>query len=115
MTSTDTIEAACFELARTTKWARRPIDAQEITSLAERYSVIAKRELSPGFIEEPVVARAIRYIAQAHGMPMDDDTSWFVRTLRALLEVACPNSGLDEQGQEFLQDMLAGIEEAREI
>lgn len=108
------IEAACLELARTTKWSRKPIDAQEIISLAGNYAAIAKSELAPGLIEEPVVARAIRYIAQAHGMPMDDDTRWFSQTLRALLEVACPNSGLDEQGREFLPDMLAGIEQARE-
>jgi hypothetical protein len=34
--------------------------------------------------------------------------------LRALIEVARPNSGLDERGKEFLNDMLDGIQEQLE-
>ena len=43
-------------------------------------------------------------------MPMSDDTAWFSNMLTVLLEVARPNSGLDERGHAFLKDMREGIE-----
>ena len=45
---------------------------------------------------------------------MGNDTEWFGEMLRALIEVARPNSGLDDQGKEFLNDMLDGIQEQLE-
>ena len=111
MTNADGLATACFELARISKWTRSPIDANEIVALGERFVVIAKARVSePLSIDLPVLERAVRYIAQAHGMPSGDNTSWFEYTLTAVLEVARPNSGLDSEGQAFLHDMLDGIQ-----
>jgi hypothetical protein len=109
------LKAACFDLARTAKWAQRPIDSEEITELAGKFeSVAISRVYEPLNIDVTLVARAVRYITQAHGMPTGDDTGWFDEMLRALIEVARPNSGLDERGKEFLNDMLDGIQEQLE-
>jgi hypothetical protein len=106
----DDLADACFELARTAKWIQKPIDAAEITALAKRFKEVATLHVSDGFIDEAVITRAVRYITQAHGMPIGDDTDWFEHMLQALLEVARPNSGLDQSGREFLADMIDGIQ-----
>jgi hypothetical protein len=103
---------ACFELARTAKWTQRPIDSAEITALAERFRTIAASRVCPELnIDVPLLTRAVRYIGQAHGMPMGDDTAWFSHMLHALIEVARPNSCLEESGKDFLEDMIEGITE----
>jgi hypothetical protein len=109
------LEEACFELARTAKWAQRPIDLEEIRNLAARFLEIARSHVFISDtlrIDTPLIARATRYITQAHGMPMGDDSTWFSTMLRALLEVARPNTGLDKEGKAFLKDMQEGIEES---
>jgi hypothetical protein len=35
------LKAACFDLARTAKWAQRPIDSEEITELAGKFESVA--------------------------------------------------------------------------
>jgi hypothetical protein len=113
MSTEEDLAKACFELARTAKWTQRPIDASEIISLAARFETIAKERKSEELaIDEPILTRAVRYIAQAHGMPFGDDTRWFENMLTALLEVARPNSGLDLNGRAFLRDMMDGIEDS---
>jgi hypothetical protein len=110
MTNTDGVAAACLELARVAKWSRKPIDTSEITVLAERLTEIAKEKVCDGLsIDLPLIERAVTYITQAHGMPMGDDTEWFEHMLRALLEVARPNSGLEVSGKAFLLDLEEGI------
>jgi hypothetical protein len=107
------LERACFEIARTTKWVRQPIDSDEIVSLAAQFSEIAKDRIFYGEglqIDAPLVTRAVQYLGQAHASPpMGDDTQWFRNMLDVLLEIERPNSGLDRDGQAFLNDMLAGI------
>ncbi|MDB5601184.1 MAG: hypothetical protein JWN71_3228 [Xanthobacteraceae bacterium] len=104
------LEEACFELARTTKWVQKPIDAAEIQAQASRFAEIAKVWISePLDIDLPLITRAIRYLSQAHGMPRGDNIYWFEDILGTLIEIARPNTGLDERGREFLQDMADGI------
>jgi hypothetical protein len=111
MTNADGVAAACLELAQVAKWTQKPIDAREITELADRLTVIAKGYVSDGVlqIDLPLIERAVRYITAAHGMPMGDDTNWFEYMMRALIEVARPNTGLDKIGKGFLLDMEQGI------
>lgn len=107
------LEEACFELARGAKWVQKPIDSEEIRALAARFVEVARSHIFIGDnlrIDTALITRAVRYLTQAHGMPMGDDTRWFENMLTAVLEVARPNSGLDERGQAFLKDMLEGIE-----
>lgn len=111
MPQDDDLAVACFELARATKWARKPIDAAEITTLARGYAKIARTHLSEeSDIDVPLLANAVRYIGQAHGMPSGDDTRWFEYMLVALVEVARPNSGLDAGARAFLFDLMDGIQ-----
>jgi len=113
---TSELDAACLEVAKATKWTRKLIDAEEITSLAERYAKIARAHLSePLDINPNVMARAIRYLGHVHAIPpMEDDLLWFDHMLQALLEVARPNTGLDARSKPFLKDMLRGIAIASE-
>lgn len=105
------LQAACFELARTTKWARKPIDSDEIRALSDRLAEVAKSFVSePLNIDIPLITRAVQYLTQVHGMPpMEEDTQWFTNMLLVVLEIARPNSSVDERGREFLRDMLDGI------
>ncbi len=95
------LKAACFELARSAKWARAPIDSEEIQSLSEEFFTIATSCLSePLCIDIPLLTRAVHYLNQAHGTS-GGDPAWFHNMLSVVVEVARPNSGLDERGQAF--------------
>jgi hypothetical protein len=108
------LDQACFDVARTIKWARKPIDADEITSLAAELSKIARNcvFISETLVrDEELVTRAVRYLGQAHAIPpMADDTQWFANMLDAVIELARPNTGLDEQARAFLDDIRQGID-----
>jgi hypothetical protein len=108
------LEWACFELARTTMWGPKPLDSEETSNLAAHFLEIAKSRIFISDnvrIDTPLITRAIHYLRQAHGMPMDkNDAGWFSSMLTALLEVARPNTVLDDRGQEFLKDMREGID-----
>src|ERR1700681_4592242 len=103
------IDLACFEVARQTL----PIDSEGIQMLAHRYAQIARGHLSDELdIDEPLLARAIHYIAHVHAIPpMGDNVQWFGDMLLALVEVARPNVGLDDRSKEFLRDILDGIQQ----
>jgi hypothetical protein len=60
-------------------------------------------------IDMPLLERAVRYINAVHGMPMGDDPTWFEYMMRALIEVARPNTGLDRENKAFLLDLEQGI------
>jgi hypothetical protein len=107
----DELKSACFDLARLTKWARKPVDAADIAVLADRFYEIAKGQMSPELeIDMPLIRRAVRYLGQVHAMPpMDDNTGWFYDMLHVVLEFARPNTGVDAANKEFLRDMLQGI------
>jgi hypothetical protein len=106
---TDDLAAACLDLARAVKWIRQPIDASEITVLADRLEAIALSRVREELrIDPPLLARAVRYISHAHGMPWGEDTLWFEYILDTLIEVARPNT--ESSGQPFLHDMLNGIQ-----
>ena len=111
---------ACFELARVLKWSKdNPAVEAVIGRLAENLNTIAMKRVHDADtlgIDVSVVTRAVAYLAQAHATPpMNDQTEWFGYMLDAVLEVARPNSGLDGQAKEFLEDMLEGIEVAKTI
>jgi len=113
MVEADNIRSACLELAQTMKWAKTPFDAAEITGLADRLSKNAHSMLSEALgIDPPLVERAIRYMHQVHSMPMGDNIEWFDYTLQALLEIARPSAGVNEENKAFLRDMLDGIQDS---
>jgi hypothetical protein len=112
MTDTEELQSACFGVARTTKWTQKPIDAAEIMAVAEKFFEIAKRQVCPELeIDIPLITRAVRYLGQVHAMPpTDDNTVWFAEMLRAVLEIARPNTGVEEENKAFLRDMREGID-----
>ena len=105
----DELQQACFDLARNTKWSRKPVDAAKIQAFSEQIAQIAREQVSdPLGIDISLITRAVRYLANAHAIPpMDEDTQWFYDMLRVVLEIARPNSGIDEENKEFLRDMLS--------
>jgi hypothetical protein len=111
MTNIDVLDQACFDLALSIKMVGQPIASHEARDLANRFAQIAADLVSePLNIDRPLLARAVTYLTQAHAIPpMGDNTQWFADMLSALIEVARPNSGLDENGKAFLADMLEGI------
>jgi hypothetical protein len=113
MDENEELKNACFDVARTTKWALKPVDTAEINAHAEILYQIAKEHVSePLQIDLPLITRAVRYLRQVHAMPpMDDNTMWFYNMLRVALEIARPNTGVEEENKEFLRDMRDGIDE----
>ncbi len=108
------LKLTCFNLAKDTMWERRPIDTDLITTHADNLFKIASDHLEfhPGVSVE-IITRAVGYLHQIHAIPpMANDTMWFENMLSVLLEIACPNAGLDGDSREFLRDLLNGIIES---
>lgn len=105
------LRQACFELARITKWERKPVDMASIEALGDTFYAIVQQEVSaPLGIDEPLIASAVRYLTNAHAMPpMGEDASWFFNMLRVVLEIARPNTGIKLENKAFLREMLYGI------
>jgi hypothetical protein len=56
------------------------------------------------------MGKAIRYLNHVHAAPpMDDDTIWFYNMLSVVVEIASPNTVVDERGKSFLKEMQQGI------
>jgi hypothetical protein len=106
------LETACLEMARVVKWVRKPIPVSDLTNFSTQLVTISGAFVSEELeIDEPLIARAVRYLANVHAMPvMDEDTRWFSEMLRAVLEIARPNTMVDDDNKEFLRDLLQGIE-----
>jgi hypothetical protein len=111
----DDLEQACLELALAIKIVKEPISSDDAHSLARRFLAIAvDRIYLPLDIDRALVNRAVRYLTHVHAIPpMGDDTLWFSHMLSAVLEVARPNSVVDEENKAFLEDMADGIKSAR--
>jgi hypothetical protein len=108
------LKAACFELARSTKWSQKPIDAELLTSLAAKFEEIARGFVEPSLDRDiPLIVKAIRYLNHIHAIPpMDDNTMWFYNMLSVVVEIARPNTAVDERGKPFLKEMQTGINES---
>jgi hypothetical protein len=111
MTEDDGLGAACFELALSIKITDKPVASHEARGLAQQFETIAagfeSKELA---IDKPLLARAVLYLAHVHAIPpMGDNTEWLTNMLTAVLEVARPNTGVEEEDKQFLRDMLSGI------
>jgi hypothetical protein len=112
----EALNSACFSLAKSNKWARRPIDANSIENLAKRLADIASHHIEylQGQDRDPnIVVRAIRYIEHITSYPWGDDTGWVSNVLEALIELACPNTQSHPEFEAFYRDIEEGIREAR--
>jgi hypothetical protein len=110
------LNTACFSLAKSSKWERRPIDVVSIETLAKRLADIAEdhAEYLQGQRRDPnIVTRAVRYIEHHHGYPWGDRTDWFSNVLEAFVELACPNAQPSLGSELFYRDIEEGIAQAR--
>ena len=112
----DALNAACFSLAQSNKWVRRPIDVASIETLAGQLVDIASDHISylDGQGRDPnIIVRAVRYIEHHHSYPWGDETDWFVAMLHTLIELACPHTHPTIECEAFYRDIEDGIREAR--
>ena len=109
----DDLQAACYEVARTTMWDRRPVDVDDIRRVAESFYREAKDQVD--YLERmnypPVfVVRAVRYLGSTHAIPpMRDDVHWFHDMLSLLVELACPNSGSSSRDVMFYRELVHSL------
>jgi hypothetical protein len=113
----DALKAACFAVARSTMWDRRPVDVASIDAVAERLCLIAVEyeEFVQGQERDPnLVTRAVVYLSHIHAIPpMRDDTTWFSDMLAALVELACPNAVASRESDAFYRDIEDGLAVSR--
>lgn len=111
------LKAVCYEVARSAMWARRPVDVDKITELAEQFERLAtdhcERVISQG--RDPnLITRAVRYLGcTLASPPMGRGASWFHNSLETLIGLACPAGRLDRSTAVFLDDLAEGIFRAR--
>lgn len=106
---------ACVEVAQSILGRNGSPDV--IETVAGRYYSIAceYQDQVRGQREgDEVIANAVRYLAHTQAIPpMGTDTAWFMNSLGTLLEVAVPNSTLDQDSEPFLDQLQEGIWQAR--
>lgn len=104
---------ACLELARQVLITKNGPSNDIVETLAAKFEDEALHHLDfiIGQERDPnVLTRAVHYLVDAHAIPpMGSDISWFREMLTCLVELAVPNSGLTQQGAEFLGDVQIGI------
>ncbi len=120
----ESIREACFDLAVSLMWERDNITIADIeTNLAELqvitetfYNIaIFNLENIESLEGKPeILIRAIKYIENIHSIPpLRNNFEWFDYTLRAVIEIACPNNRLSRNNLEFLADIENGIADYR--
>ena len=111
----DRLREVCYSIALRTLWDTKTVGVGVIQDHADdlfeeacdQYEII--KNLEGGSID--LVIRAANYLYQVHAIPPKrNDIGWFRDSLRAVLEVACPNFiALEGDARKFLVDMLKGI------
>lgn len=92
--------AACQEVAQAVLWRSGGDSSDVVETQAAKYFAIARdhQDFVRGQRDDDIfIENAVRYLARVHAIPpMGTDTTWFSHSLRVLIELAVPNSGLDE-------------------
>lgn len=105
---------ACIRFLRVVLWRQGAASNDVVDSLTSELTSIAE-EHAEWAIEQrgdwEIVSRAIAYMAAIHDGPWQGKV-WFENTLRTLMEVAVPNTGLDEDAAAFLIDLQRGANES---
>lgn len=121
----DKIREACFNLSTSLMWEKDNLTLERIESNMTELNEMTERfvETAKFYLENieslegqsEIIVRAINYIEEAHAIPpLRGNYEWFDNTLRALTELACPNSRLSISNLEFLNDVESGIKDYRE-
>jgi len=111
------LHAVCYRAAQKTMMDVRPTDVQRIQKLADTFYTICLEHISRVIAQgrDPnIVVRAVKYLADTHAIqPMHDSTEWFFFMLRALLELACPETVKNRGALDFFSDIEEGLALAR--
>lgn len=114
----DAISIACAELARQVLWRGGAASSDVVETLASAYYEVAQTYRGmfgsvPERNDDAVIERAVQYLAHVHATPLSvTDVQWFDTALGVLLELAAPNTLLDEAAAELLPDLQRGIAES---
>jgi hypothetical protein len=109
------LQTACYDVARETMRGQRPVDADEIQRLAERFYELATEQVQ--YVEGQghsgaLVLRAVRYLGSTRAIPPTRDTVyWFADMLSVLVELACPNSRPSPRNALFYLDLVRSLSE----
>jgi hypothetical protein len=111
------LHEACVDLARVVLASGQPQVSMDILeTVAARFEreavdfapMVARADRDPNLL-----VRAIRYIVDAHALPlMGTDMDWFRQTLACLVELAVPGIALSDKGGAFLRDVQVGIDQS---
>ena len=108
---------ACYQMARTTMWTQRPVDAGLIQSVARSlYDVALDHEdyIVEGGRDPNLLCLCVEYLEATHAIPsMKDDTHWFADMLSVLIELAIPNTSVSAQSEGLFREIEAGIADSR--
>lgn len=111
------LERACFDLVRSIRWKDGPIEKVVAQAMVPGYVEIAlhHEDFLVGQGRDPnIIVRAVRYLAHVHAIPPHEgNMEWFKSAMDILIELACPNTGVESDQEPFFQDLLQGINEAR--
>ena len=115
MTQVEDLQAACYDVSREALRGRRPVDADEIQRVAEKFYEIATEQVQhvegKGY-PAALVVRAVRYLGGAHAIPPTRDSIyWFADMLSVLVELACPNSRPSPRNAQFYSDLVRSLTE----
>nr|WP_023842380.1 hypothetical protein [Burkholderia sp. M701]BAO18837.1 hypothetical protein [Burkholderia sp. M701] len=105
---------ACIRFLRVVLWRQGAASNDVVDSLAAELASIAERHVAWANEQRgdwKIVSRAIDYMAAIHDGPWQGK-AWFENTLRVLMELAVPNTGLDETSAAFLSDIQRGVNES---
>ena len=115
MSQTEDLQDACYDIARESMRGRRPVDADEIQRLAERFYELATEQVQ--YVESKghpgaIVVRAVRYLGGAHAiLPTRDSIYWFADMLSVLVELACPRCPPSPRNATFYADLVRSLTE----
>lgn len=102
----------CLRFLRKVLWGTASTDVIESTArqLADEAEHAAQWAIERRG-DWTIVERAIDYLACQHDGPWQG-IAWFRQSLGLVMELAVPNTGLDESAAAFLQDLQRGIGES---
>ena len=108
--------SACKTVAKQVLRQNGAASSDVVETLAGKFLAIAEEHQD--FVRKQretdvVIAHAVRYIAHVHAIPpMGTDIQWFRDALAVLMELAVPNTGLDEEAAQFLSYVQEGVRES---
>lgn len=104
---------ACVELAKQVLSSSKGVSSDLVETLAARFQdeTLFHLEFIQGQGRDPnLLTRAVHYIGNAHAIPpFGTDVMWFRHMMTCAVELAVPNSGLSDEGLEFLADVRDGL------